>query len=116
MNILMNIFKIIFSISLVVSLVLCVVNLIKTAYFFKHDRIDWDPMIPLGCSALFLVMVYMSALGIDSINKYQNKELNNIINENIVEDYFIKDDYYYIELEGTDNYVKIPIDEIQIQD
>lgn len=43
-------------------------------------------------------------------------DTENVDNQNItVEDYFVKDDYYYIELEGTDNYVKIPIDEIQIQ-
>lgn len=98
----------------VVSCVLFVFFIIKTYYYYYDDSID-KAVRYCYLSALCYFMVCLSANIVGSINKYQNKELNNIINENIVENYFIEDGYYYFELEGTDSYIKIPVDEVNIQ-
>lgn len=108
----MDILKIIFSVLFVVSCVLFVFFIIKTFYYYYDDSI-YKAGNYIILSFLCLIMIYVSTSMVNSINYYQIIESNNI---SVINNSFYKDGYCYFELEGTDNYVKIPADEVQIYD
>lgn len=69
------------------------------------------PVIAFLLSIMFKIIIYP----INSSNTEVKQIETNDYQNNTVDKYYYKDGFYYIQLEGTDNYVKIPADEINIQ-
>lgn len=100
-------FDAIFIITFIVSTIILFFVFISGEVGARFPFMNFSLVILFGFCIAYLLRLLIMVNSIDT---------ENVDNQNItVEDYFVKDDYYYIELEGTDNYVKIPIDEIQIQ-
>lgn len=80
---------------------------------------DFEPkifnyIIPIFGILLICLFFYICSNGDKWIEQVYNTESVDYQN-NTVENYFIKDGYYYFELEGIDSYIKIPADEINVQ-
>ncbi len=65
--------------------------------------------------AFFIGIIISLILTTFSIIDNKKSILDSNYNEIVVEDSFYKGGYYYFELEGIDSYVKIPVDELQLQ-
>ena len=72
------------------------------------DSIIFPSILLIGSILLFLICSYSNDLLKTEIKQIETTNYQ----DNVVKNYFIKDGYYYFELENTNNYVKIPANEV----